>query len=119
MAEEAVLIRERIGPDDVDLPHPGRPQACRTITGEVELPACLPLSVAEKPVVGRVVHQERITQIGGNFIGALANTGTNRGRHPRPIGAQCFHGGDRGLDYAGQGAAPARMRRADNAGGRM
>ena len=68
----------------------------------------------EARVVG-VGRQETRDEFRPDLVVRLPDGGAERRHDAGALGAERLHGGDRRLDHAGEGAAPAGMRGADHA----
>src|ERR1700722_584570 len=119
MTEEPLLLRQGVDTGDRDFGHASGAQPGRVIARQFELPVFRVPAAGEKTCIGLGARQHHVAEVGGDFVGTLADAWANRGDNPLGPGAQSDHRGDRGFDDAGNGASPAGMRRAGDSGARV
>src|SRR5580704_5500809 len=117
-AEAVKPLRIGIGakPDILDMAdaRPGQPRA--DIAGKVEHGMAVARSRHEETVAGGIFCVETGNKVGADLVIGLPDRRSDRGADVAALGAEPFHGFNRGLDDAGERAAPAGMGGADDAG---
>src|SRR5580704_17315570 len=99
---------------DVADARPGQPRA--DIAGEVEHGMAVARAWREEAVAGGVFCVEAGNKVGADLVIGLPDHRSDHGADLAALGAEPLHGFNRGLDDAGERAAPAGMGGADDSG---
>src|SRR3984893_12307894 len=117
-AEAVKPLRIRIGakPDILDMAdaRPGQPRA--DIAGKVEHGMAVARGRREETVAGSIFCVKAGNKVGADLVIGLSDHRSDHGADLAALGADLLHGLDRGLDDAGERAAPAGMGGADDSG---
>src|SRR5215211_5026621 len=108
-AAVAVKPRIRIGAqrEILDAVDAATVEPRRDVAGEIEHGVTLARRGDKEPLVVEIGGAETGDELRSDFIARLADHRPDGGRNPRALRAEPLHGGDRRLDDAGQGTAPA------------
>src|SRR5262249_31520280 len=97
----------------------GAPEPSRDIAGKIEQRMAFARGGPEEAITRRILGAEAGDEIGADLIVALADHRAEPGADLAALGAKPLHGIDRRFDDPGERAAPAGMRRSDDAGLRV
>src|SRR5947209_12826985 len=119
VTEEAGGIRVSAEPEVLEAFDFSAFEARADVAGQVEHSVVFARRRLEEPFACWVAGVEALNELRPDLIVGLPDQRADRGRDARARSAELFHRRDRRLEYAGEGAFPARMRSADHAGLRV
>ena len=91
-------------------------QAGQAVAGQIEVLAVWRTAGAEEGGGAREGREHGVAQFGTYFVAVLGDARADDGRHAGRHRAKGGHGGNRGFQHAGGGAAPAGVHGPDHAG---
>src|SRR5712692_3740090 len=108
-AEETLRFGVIADAEIFDRPNAGAGEPRRDIAGKVEQGVAWPRRRLEKTVIGRIVRQKSVDEVGPDLVVRLTDRRSDRGGDAHAVGTEALHRGDRRVGDARERAAPARV----------